>query len=271
MTYVTTRIAKVKGFVVAFRALIHRNGQGPEINDPIHVRDIVQYSEQFLAKALYKHTKNYFSGKPKNPSSQVERGAKVQENSKRSLDPKRSAKVLERDPIQDPKRSKRSAKVLERNATQDPKRSRGKNMININLVTHPCDHHFCNYCHTPQSSPSPMDINFCLLTSFSDEDEKLTYKKVLQGEHKEQWKMAIQREVNALEKKSCWEISPIPPHANQVRSFFVFKIKKDEHGNISKFKARLVAKGNSQIQGVHFTESYSPHSDVFWPSQQLKA
>ncbi len=43
---------------------------------------------------------------------------------------------------------------------------------------------------------------------------------------------------------------------------FVFCIKTDESGNITKFKARLVAKGFVQQKGIDFTESYAPTSSA---------
>eukprot|EP00961_Rhodomonas_salina_P089524 1203907-Rhodomonas_salina.1 len=43
---------------------------------------------------------------------------------------------------------------------------------------------------------------------------------------------------------------------------FVFKIKTDQDGNITKYKARLVAKGFFQQKGTDFTESYAPTSSA---------
>eukprot|EP00961_Rhodomonas_salina_P139181 1872930-Rhodomonas_salina.1 len=43
---------------------------------------------------------------------------------------------------------------------------------------------------------------------------------------------------------------------------FVFKIKTDQYGNVTKYKARLVAKGFVQQKGTDFTESYAPTSAV---------
>jgi hypothetical protein len=157
------------------------------------VRDVLRYSQQFFEMASTKvpELKNVNNAKKR----RIERdandlttgSAKVQ--SKGAPDPKRSAEEHEYGAL-DPK----SAKVQSKGAP-DPKRSaeeheygalnpkrtywtRSKNMINVNLVTHQCDHHYCNYCHTTsdtsQFSHSPLDIKFCLLTSFSDEEEKLT-------------------------------------------------------------------------------------------------
>ena len=43
-----------------------------------------------------------------------------------------------------------------------------------------------------------------------------------------------------------------------MRSFFIFKVKRNKYGIPIKYKARLVAKGDSQIFGIDFWETYSP-------------
>eukprot|EP00961_Rhodomonas_salina_P253535 3426421-Rhodomonas_salina.1 len=43
---------------------------------------------------------------------------------------------------------------------------------------------------------------------------------------------------------------------------FVFKIKTDQYGNVTKYKARLVTKGFVQQKGTDFTESYAPTSSA---------
>lgn len=43
-----------------------------------------------------------------------------------------------------------------------------------------------------------------------------------------------------------------------IPSRWIFKIKRDEHGNAARYKARLVAKGYVQEYGVDFFQTYAP-------------
>lgn len=65
-------------------------------------------------------------------------------------------------------------------------------------------------------------------------------------------------EIQALKKNNTWIL--VPPSSNQtlVDSKWVYKVKYNSDGSISKHKARLVAKGFQQIPGIDFGETFSP-------------
>lgn len=44
LIYKTTRVTMLKGFIVAYRSLTTNNKIYPELNDPIHVKDIELYT-----------------------------------------------------------------------------------------------------------------------------------------------------------------------------------------------------------------------------------
>ncbi|KAL5824369.1 hypothetical protein ACOSQ3_020432 [Xanthoceras sorbifolium] len=68
----------------------------------------------------------------------------------------------------------------------------------------------------------------------------------------------MDEEYGALIKNHTWTLVPPPPNCNIVGHKWVFRIKYNVDGSISKYKARLVAKGFHQTPGVDFSDTFSP-------------
>ncbi|RVW50763.1 Retrovirus-related Pol polyprotein from transposon RE2 [Vitis vinifera] len=60
------------------------------------------------------------------------------------------------------------------------------------------------------------------------------------------WKEAMGEEFRALMKNKTWSLVSLPSNKTFVRCRWVFKLKRNPDGSISRYKARLVAKGYSQ-------------------------
>jgi hypothetical protein len=57
------------------------------------------------------------------------------------------------------------------------------------------------------------------------------------------WRVAMQLEMDAVEKNRTWELADLPRGHNAMTLKWVFKLKRDETGAIIKHEACLVARG----------------------------
>lgn len=72
------------------------------------------------------------------------------------------------------------------------------------------------------------------------------------------WRRAMQDELSSIKENKTWKLTHLPPGTKPIGLKWVFKLKKDSHGNVVKHKARLVAKGYVQRHGIDFEEVYAP-------------
>lgn len=86
----------------------------------------------------------------------------------------------------------------------------------------------------------------------------ISYEDAVSSPDHKQWEKAIQEELEALEKNNVWTLTKLPQDKNVIDSKWVFKIKRNQDGNISRYKARLCARGFNQKEGIDYNETYSP-------------
>ncbi|KAJ0391338.1 hypothetical protein P43SY_011674 [Pythium insidiosum] len=75
------------------------------------------------------------------------------------------------------------------------------------------------------------------------------------------WKAAQEEELEALRVKGVLqEISEneIPSDARPIDTMWVWALKSDHLGYVTRFKARLVARGDKQRPGLDFLDSFAP-------------
>lgn len=72
------------------------------------------------------------------------------------------------------------------------------------------------------------------------------------------WVQAMEDEFSALHRQQTWTLVPPDPSQNVVGCKWVYKVKRNSDGTVSRYKARLVAKGFHQQPGIDYDETFIP-------------
>lgn len=102
------------------------------------------------------------------------------------------------------------------------------------------------------TKPNPRDANLAL-TNIPSEPKII--KTTLQHLG---WNVAIQEEFHALHENSSWDLVEREKNMNIVGYKWVLKTKLKADGSLERLKAWLVAKEYNQVEGIGFSETYSP-------------
>jgi hypothetical protein len=111
---------------------------------------------------------------------------------------------------------------------------------------------------SPPHTPAGTSPTAVALLSARECVEPKSYLAALDNAHAPQWQAAKQHEYSSLIDNGTWELVVLPPSRVVVSNMWIYKVKPDTAGDVSRFKARFVAKGCSQRDGLDYTETFSP-------------
>ena len=108
----------------------------------------------------------------------------------------------------------------------------------------------------------------CFLTKLDTIPIPQTSNEALRDEN---WKLAMNEEMSALNKNHTWEIIDHPKDKKLVGCKWVYTIKFKADGSLERYKARLVAKGYTQTHGIDYQETFAPVAKMNTVENKKKA
>jgi hypothetical protein len=104
---------------------------------------------------------------------------------------------------------------------------------------------------TPRFTPCALVAEELHVVSFNEPTS------FTEAEHSLSWRKAIMEEMDSIEENGTWSLVDLPPGRKPIGVKWVFKVKRDEHGAVSKHKACLVVKGYAQRHGIDYDEVFA--------------
>ena len=90
------------------------------------------------------------------------------------------------------------------------------------------------------------------------DDDPTTYKEALEDVDVQEWKKAMDREMESMGSNSVWSLIEVPKGVKPIGCKWIYKRKRGPDGKVETFKARLVEKGYTQKEGIDYDETFSP-------------
>lgn len=87
-----------------------------------------------------------------------------------------------------------------------------------------------------------------------------SYKETINSEHKQHWKDAMNEEFASLNECNVWKLVELRMDRKAIPVRWTYDIKVDSRDVLTRYKARLVGKGFMQVEGVDYSDVFSPVS-----------
>ena len=102
-------------------------------------------------------------------------------------------------------------------------------------------------------------IAYALNIAEKSEEEPKSYQDAINSKNSRDWIYAMKEEIDSLRTNNTWILVPKLEKHKIVGCKWIYKIKEGiTKSEPRRFKARLVAKGFNQVEGIDYSEIFSP-------------
>lgn len=110
----------------------------------------------------------------------------------------------------------------------------------------------------PEEDDDPLTAAFLASAESGGDGDPASFAEAQASPEAAAWDAAMREELDSFKAHDVWTLCELPPKRKAIGVRWVFKTKRDEHGEIERHKARLVAKGYTQRAGVDYDETFAP-------------
>lgn len=89
-------------------------------------------------------------------------------------------------------------------------------------------------------------------------EEPKSFKEATESPDCLHWESAMDDEINSVTSIGTFDLVKLPPNREAIGSKWVYRLKRDPAGEISRHKARIVALGCAQQPGIDFFDTHAP-------------
>jgi hypothetical protein len=115
--------------------------------------------------------------------------------------------------------------------------------------------HFCsinNILGTAEFAPRALVVEELHMVS---SDELTSF---VEAERRPSWRKAMMEEMASIEENDTWSLVDLPPSLKSIGVKWLFKVKRDEDGAVSKHKACLMVKAYTQWHDINYDKVFTP-------------
>jgi hypothetical protein len=116
--------------------------------------------------------------------------------------------------------------------------------------------------HQQSSSFAGAHVVFAIASGVAllEQETPQTYREAMSSKNADKWYLAAKAEYDGCVEAKTWILvrrDSLPSNTNIIPVKWVFKIKTDQNGVVSKFKARITPKGFKQKHGIDYFEVFA--------------